>query len=168
MSGYLSIPLFAVAVIVQSSILSQLRIGGGQPDLVLVLVLSWALMAGFERGVVWAIVGGVTHDLVSDIPIGTTSLALVIVVALAVAVMGQVNPRNLLYPTVAAGPATLVAHLVVLVVLTLVGRPLPIGEMLGYATLPAMVYNIVMIPVIYRILGSIYGASRPRRIVGFE
>lgn len=168
MSGYLSVPVLALAVIVQSTLIPEVRIGGGMPDLVFLLALAWGLLAGFQAGVVWALVGGMLQDLVSAVPLGTTSLALVIVVGLASLMLGQVNPRNLLYPALAAGPGTVVAHLVVLIVLLLSGRAVPLTETLVYVTLPGAIYNMAAMVVVYRILSRFYLVSRPRRVIGLE
>ncbi len=167
MSGYLSIPVLMVVVIVQATVMPELEIAGGIPDLVLLVVLAWTLMAGYERGLVWAFVGGILQDLISAVPLGTTSLALVIVTSLAALALGQISPRNLVYPALAALGATLVAHLVSLAVLFVAGRPLPLIATLLSVTLPGMAYNaVVMIPV-YRLLGAFYVARRPRRVEGF-
>jgi rod shape-determining protein MreD len=166
MSGYLSIPVLALAVIVQSTLVPEIRLGGAMPDLVFLLVLAWSLMAGFEQGLVWAMVGGILQDLVSAVPLGTTSLALVVVIALAGVVLGRINPRNLVYPSLAAGGGILVVHVITLVVLLVTGRAVPFIDLLLYVTLPSMVYNaLVMLPV-YRILGAFYTSSRPRRVEG--
>ncbi len=166
MGGYLSIPVLAVAVILQSTVVPEFRFGGAMPDLVLLLVLAWSLMAGFEQGIIWAMVGGILQDLVSAAPVGTTSLSLVIVVALAALILGQISPRNLFYPALAAGGGLAVAHVVILIVLLLTGRTIPVIDLLLTVTLPGMVYNaVVMIPV-YRVLGAFYSSSRPRRVEG--
>ena len=163
---YLSIPVLAIVVVIQTTVVPEIRLGNAMPDLVLTLVLAWSLMAGFQQGIVWAMVGGLLQDLVSAAPLGTTSLALVVVIALASLVFGQISPRNLVYPALAAGGGTVVAHVVTLVVLVVVGRTLPVIDQLVSVTLPSLVYNaVVMIPV-YRLLGMFYLSARPSRMEG--
>jgi rod shape-determining protein MreD len=166
MAGYLSIPVLAIAVILQATVMPELRIQGGMPDLVLLLVLAWSLMGGFEQGIIWAIVGGMLQDLISAAPLGTTSLALVIAIAAMGLVMDRINPRSLLLPPVAAVVATGIVHGVTLVVLLLIGRPMPVVDMLLYVTLPGMVYNGLFMVPLYRIVGSVYLSARPRGVEG--
>jgi rod shape-determining protein MreD len=166
MAGYLSIPVLAVVVILQATLMPELSIAGGTPDLVLLVVLGWSLMAGYEQGLLWAVVGGILQDLISAVPVGTTSLALVLVVSLAALIVGQVHPRNLVYPPLVAAAATLVVHLVTEFVLVVTGRPLPFLGLLLSVTLPSMVYNLVVMVPVYRILGTFYLAGRPRRVEG--
>jgi hypothetical protein len=68
-----------LAAIVESSVLTQLLIGGVKPDLVLALTLSMALVLGFEHAMVWAVVGGLMLDfLLPERAIGSTTLALLL------------------------------------------------------------------------------------------
>lgn len=166
MSGYLSIPVMAVIVLIQSTLMPEVSIAGGTPDLVLLVVLSWALMGGAQQGFVWAIVGGILQDIVSAAPLGTTSMALVVAVAGASFFLGRTGPRNALYPMLAAGPATFLAHVTAMLVMLVLGRPLPIGSLLLAVTLPTMIYNILVMFPVYRILGAFYLSGRPRRVEG--
>ncbi len=162
MGGYLSFPVLALAVIIQATVLPELRIAGGAPDLVLLLVLGYSLHQGFERGIVWAIVGGILHDLVSAVPEGVTSLALVVTIGAAALVVGRNAPRNLLVPPLIAGAATALYHATTLLILLVVGRPLPIPDLLLYVTVPTMIYNLLLMVPVYSILGSFSPSRRPR------
>jgi rod shape-determining protein MreD len=76
---------------------------GGFPNWSQLVVLAWTLQAGYERGIVWAFVGGILQDLISAVPLGPTSLALVIVTSLAALIVGQISPRNwITHPDLAA------------------------------------------------------------------
>lgn len=168
MGGYLSIPVLVVAVLIQATVMPELRIGGGAPDLVLTLVLAYSLLTGFERGVVWAVVGGVLQDLLSAVPLGTTALAFVIMVAGAGYVLGRTAPRSFFIPPLTAAIGTVVVHGVTLAILALIGRPLPILTTLFSTTLPAMAYNVALMLVVYRILGTFYQSARPSRVESIQ
>lgn len=76
-----------LAAIVESSVLTQLLIGGVKPDLVLSLGLAMAMLLGFEHGMVWAVVGGLLLDfLLPERAIGSTTLALLIATGAALLV----------------------------------------------------------------------------------
>ena len=51
MGTYWSIPLIALAVVLQATFIPQIRILGGEPDLVFLLVLSWSINGRLEQGV---------------------------------------------------------------------------------------------------------------------
>lgn len=168
MGRYLSVPILLVAVLIQATVMPELRIFGGAPDLVLVLVLAYSLITGFEQGVVWAVVGGIAQDLISAVPLGTTSLALVMMVGAVGFVVGRTAPRSFFVPLLAAGAGTVLAHSVTLVVLLVTGRSLPILSTLLYTTLPTVLYNMALMIVVYRVMGAFYQSARPRRVESIQ
>ena len=56
---------------------------GARPNLMLLVVLIWAMVRGLDEGVVWAFVGGLIVDLLSGGPFAGTAVALVVAAYLA-------------------------------------------------------------------------------------
>jgi rod shape-determining protein MreD len=161
---YLSLPILVIAAILQSTLVPEIRVGGGGPDLILMSVLSWMLLAGTEEGIVWAMVGGIVQDLISGIPTGTSALALVVVAFGANLVFGTIARNNLILPPIVAAMGTVVYHLMLVVLLSILGRNVAIAYVLVYVTLPSIVFNFVLMLPIFRLLGVAFNASRPRRV----
>ena len=82
MGYYLSLPALILAAALQSSLMGQLRIAGGAPDLVLILVLLWSIHAPLNEAIFWAFVGGITLDLLSVIPLGSSVMGMLIMIYL--------------------------------------------------------------------------------------
>lgn len=91
MSNYIGIPILLLAALLNSTLMAEFRIGGGAPDLVFLLVVSWALLGDVEEALTWAVIGGVMQDLLSVAPLGTSSLGLVIVAFGADTVFGEIS-----------------------------------------------------------------------------
>jgi rod shape-determining protein MreD len=161
---YIALPILLIAAVIQSTIVPEIRIGSGGPDLVLMLVLSWTLLADIEEGVVWAIVGGVVQDLINGVPLGTSALALVIVAFAVNLAIRTVAWNNLIVPLPVAAVGTVVYHLILFVLLAILGRRISMLYMLTSVTLPTLVYNVVLMLVVFRLAGLMYRASRPRRV----
>lgn len=164
MGRYLSLPLLVIAVIVQSTVVPEIRINGGGPDLILMLVLSWTMLAGPEEGILWALVGGILQDIVNGLPTGTTALALVIVAFLANLAVGSVGRNNLIFPPIVIAAGTIVYQLLLELMFTIFGRGVPIFMMLANVTLPTVLFNVTLILLVFRIMGFVYESSRPRRV----
>ena len=49
MSVFFSIPIFALAAVLNATVMPEFRLGGGAPDLVFLLVVCWALLSDYER-----------------------------------------------------------------------------------------------------------------------
>lgn len=170
MGRYLSIPILIVVVVLQSTIMPIIRIGGGAPDLVLMIVLSWTMLAGLEEGLVWAMVGGILQDIVTGLPTGSTALALVVTAGLTHFMLGPVHRNNLIFPPVVLAAGTVLYQLVLVVVLAVLGRLSVMGQVgdlsyvLTYITLPTLMYNVILILPVYRVMGLVFKASRPSRV----
>ncbi|MEO1441171.1 MAG: rod shape-determining protein MreD, partial [Chloroflexota bacterium] len=82
MGAYLftSLPILILASAAQASVVPQIRILGGGPDLVFLAVLSWSVNSEFDESLTWALVGGILQDLLSAAPTGTSALGLIVVV----------------------------------------------------------------------------------------
>jgi len=73
---YLGLAILSLVILVQGTLLSRVRIIGVGANLLLVTVVCWSLTRNVQEGLVWAFAGGLGIDLVSGLPLGTSSLAL--------------------------------------------------------------------------------------------
>lgn len=153
-----------IAAVLQASLVPEIRIGEAGPDLVLLLVLSWTLLGGFEEGVYWAIAGGIMLDLLDGTPTGLTAMALVLVSFAASLIFGKVGRNNFIFPPLVIIAGTFVYHGILIVLLRITGSAVPIVYSVTQVTLPSALYNLILILPLFRILGRIYEFSRPRRV----
>ncbi len=170
MGRYISLPVLLVFVILQSTVVPYFRIAGGGPDLILMVVLSWMMLAGLEEGLIWAIVGGILQDLVTGVPTGTTALALVVIAGLENLVLGPVGKGNLIIPPFVVSVCTLLYQALLAVLLailgrlSILGRSADLGYVLTYVTLPSVMFNVILMLPIFRLVGFVFQATRPRRV----
>ncbi len=74
----IGIPALALASILQSSIINEVRLLNGRPDFVLLLLICLALFYRIRPTLVLAFFGGIFLDLFSGLPLGVTSIELLI------------------------------------------------------------------------------------------
>ena len=149
MGNFLSIPILAIAAALQASLIPQIRILSGGPDLVFLLVLAWAINSKLEEGVVWAFAGGIMLDLLSYNPTGTSVLGLLFLV-FAISGLGQQVYRIgfiTLVGLVLAG--TIVHQLVIMLILFLTDYPIDWSSSLSEVVAPTAFYNLIFIWPIY-------------------
>ncbi|MBA3534700.1 MAG: rod shape-determining protein MreD [Ardenticatenales bacterium] len=70
--------LLVVAVLLQSTVLSRVTVGGVHPNLMLAIIVSWSLLRSGREGLLWAFFGGLLLDLLSSAPLGTFLVALLV------------------------------------------------------------------------------------------
>jgi cell shape-determining protein MreD len=85
-----------IAAIIESSALTHLRVDGFAPDLLFAVGMGLAMTLGFEGAMTWAFVGGVMSDLLMpERALGSTTLTLVLVTALALLIARAAWPPRL-------------------------------------------------------------------------
>ncbi len=117
---YLVIPLMIVLTIVQSTLLPQFPILGATPQLWLIATIAWALLRGWQEGIIWAFVAGILVDLFSAAPLGVTSLALMAAVGVVVFLQNHLPLYRVVIPVILTVIGTLVFWLVYLILLRII------------------------------------------------
>lgn len=149
MGNWLSLPILAVAAMLQSSFMPQIRILGGQPDLVFLFVLAWSMNMPIESGVLWAFVGGILQDLLSAAPTGVSSVGMILIVFGISLINRQVYGLGLAVIAAITLVGTIVQQTSVLVLLSVTGFNINLIESFTYVVLPTAAYNLVFIWPIY-------------------
>jgi rod shape-determining protein MreD len=109
-----------LAAILESSVLTHLQVGSVRPDLVFAVGIAVAMVLGFESGMTWAFVGGITLDLLlPGRALGSSALTLVLLTAAALTVARVLWPPRLAFIGGTAFVLTFVYQLMVLGLLAL-------------------------------------------------
>lgn len=157
----------------EATVLPFLRVGNAQPDLTLLVVGAWSLRRGVEEGVIWAFIGGIVLDLLSAGPAAASMFAL-LGVSLVLGIdpttgLGrrQVRPfgENPLALILGVILATLVFHLMLLAMLQLTGHPVNWLSATTRVIVPRVPFNLVLMPLIYRLLGWLDRRTRREEFV---
>ncbi|GAB4509914.1 MAG: hypothetical protein OHK0046_05740 [Anaerolineae bacterium] len=149
MGSFLSLPILLIAAALQATFVPQIRLLGGGPELVFLLVLAWSINADLEEGVVWAFAGGIMQDLLSATPTGTSTLSMLLIV-FAISGLGQQVYRigiMVLIGLVLFG--SLMQQIITMLILALNGFPIDWLTNLTYVSAPTIFYNLVFIWPVY-------------------
>lgn len=164
MGNWLSFPLLALAAALQATFIPQIRIFGGQPDLIFLLVISWAVHAPLQEALIWAFVGGILVDLLSAAPTGASTLGLVLLVFALDRLKQQLVGVGLILLFVFVAVGTLFHGVIYLGVIAAAGYVIRPIEMFTYNLLPSVAYNlVVMIPVYWFVRRVQHGIANPGR-----
>lgn len=150
MATTISLPILALAAILQTTVMPQFRILGGEPDLTFLIVLGWSIHGRLDQSVVWAFVGGIAQDLLSAAPTGTSVVGLLLTVFMVTAVKAQLYRVGFLSTIGLIVAGTLVHKLTYILIVSLTGLRVPIINGMLFVAVPTVVYNIVFILPVYR------------------
>jgi rod shape-determining protein MreD len=161
-SLYVAIPLFALLIVLQTSLLPALNIAGIAPQLALLAAISWALRRGPVEGMVWAFLAGMLWDIFSYTPLGTTALSLMVAL-LAIRPLQQILPENrFLLPVLLTGLVFALYLLVSLVLLRLTGHAFSWRNISQLP--PAVIFHAVLGLPAYWLATSLDRVLYPRQI----
>jgi len=155
MRNLIAFPILGLAVILQSSIVSQVQLVGGFADLPLVLIAAWALQERVDTHWHWGALVCLFTFPISNLPI-----PVVIFGYFGVIILGRILQRRIwqapllaMFSVVFIG--TLFFHLLSFVVLRSLGTPLDIREVVGIITLPSLLLNMLLSIPMYAFMRDI-------------
>lgn len=166
MGGYLSVPILALAVVLQTTLVPQLRFWDGGPDLIFLLVLAWSVHASLEESVVWALVGGIMQDLMSVAPIGLSSMGLVLVVFAVNTLARQVHRVGLLILTGLVLAGSLFQQMSVWLLFAMWGFNVDLLDDFSFVIIPTIIYNLALVWPMYGLVRVLQRrVSDARRVI---
>lgn len=148
MRNLIAFPLLILAIILQSSVVSQIKLISGYADLMLIILAAWALQERVTSAWHWAVLACIFTGFVSNMPWLVLIIGYFAVVYMAQVLQKRVWQAPLLAMFSVTFAGTLVMHLVSFTVLRLSGTPFAFEDVLGLITLPSLLLNMLFaIPV---------------------
>jgi len=164
LSYYIGMPLLFLIALMEASVLPLFRIGGLQPNLMLVLFVAWLTVRGQDEVLFLIPIGGLFLGLADGAPLGTAILALAPVAVLHEVRGAQLGEGQLLFTIIFTVAATFLYHLTYLLVFALQGEAGSLVGAIVRVILPASFLNVVVLLPVYALL---WAASRDVRRAAF-
>jgi len=136
--------LLVVAVFLQTVVAPNVRILGANPDFVLLIVVSVALLRGAEIGAVFGFLAGGLVSIALFEPPGVRSLTMVAVGFLVGRYAETADLSPSVAPIVSVFAGTLLAEALTLLSQFLFGREVPVGYLFGHWFIPLLVLDTLL------------------------
>ena len=140
------------ALLAQGTVLARLPLPGAAPDLVLVVVVAFALVEGSRSGLVTGFVAGLLADLGGDAQLGRLALAYAVVGYLCGLVHDDTE-RSVVLPFAAVALGAVVAVLVYAGEGILLGDPRITGGAVKRSLASTVPYSVVLTPFVVPVVG---------------
>ncbi len=148
MRNIVAFPLLLLAVILQSAVVSQIKLISGYADLPLLMLAAWALQKSVKSAWHWAALTCALLAFVTNMPWIVLVIGYFAVIYIAQTLQKRVWQAPLLAMFSVIFIGTLFMHLLSYVVLLILGTPLKFGDVTGLITLPSLLLNVLFsIPV---------------------
>ena len=164
MALLVSIPILGGLAIIQSAILSSMPLLLGTMDIILVVLLAWALQDRVQTAWQWSLVGGGIMTLLSGLPIGVYFASYLGATLLA----GYIKHRIWKWPFLGMLTATFIGTLLVMVASWfarwLTGVYIPIGNAVIMIVLPSLLLNLLITVPVFFVMKDLVLRLYPKEI----
>lgn len=164
MAVFLSLPVIGLAAMLQSAVVSRITLLSGCADLLLLLVVAWAVQERVRAIWSWAVVAGLVTGYLSALPWFVPLAAYLLTVALGRVLTRRLWQAPLLVMFVLTPLGTLLFHSLTWLVLQLSGHPLPWRESFNLVILPGMVLNLLLALPVYIFVRDLAGWLYPMEV----
>ncbi len=151
----LSYLILLAAFILQTTVAPHLKILGVQPDLILIVVVTYSFLYGPVAGSIAGFIGGILQDLVLIRGVGFNALGKAIMGYLGGMVEKAIFADNVMLMMIAIFLATILNQLIYSGLFFLVGEKVRLWSTFRTLILPSAAYNAVLAPLVYHLLHRI-------------
>ena len=149
MRNIIAFPLLGLVVILQSAVISHIKLLSGYADLPLLVLAAWALQERAKSIWHWTALTCIILGFVSSMPWPVLFLGYFAVVFIAQALQRRVWQAPLLAMFTVTFFGTLFVNLLSFAVLRILGTPFVFGDVIGLITLPSLLINMLFSIPIY-------------------
>lgn len=164
MAIVLAVPILGLMVIMQSAIFSQVQLLYGTTDLVLLIVVAWAVQDKVTTAWHWGVIAGVLASLATAVPAIAIIPTYVVITGIAIYTRRIFWQRPLLAMITATLLATLISQIITVAVLVFNGTPITLIEAFYLITIPSALLNLLLAVPIYAVIGDLAGWLYPETI----
>ena len=165
MAIFIGVPLLGILVILQSTLISRLTLLHGAADLVMLVVIAWALQKRVTTAWHWSIIAGLMVGFASALPFGVTLIGYGLSTGLALLLRQRVwqVPVSAMFVITFLG--TFICQGISYLALPLVGYSLPPGEVFSLVMVPSMVLNLLFAIPVFAFIGDLARMLHPAELL---
>ena len=152
MKNLIGIPVLALAFMLQTAVVSRITLLSGAADLVLLILIVWALQEQVQSSWQWAVLAGLMAAFISGLPPFTLLVAYLLAVGLARYVIRQIWQTPVLALFSVTFFSTLILHLVTYLALLFRGTSITFGDVLALITLPSVFLNLLLVLPVHSLI----------------
>lgn len=164
MVTFLAFPILSLLVMIQSAIASRINLIQGSTDLLMLVLIAWALHPRVKTAWRWGLIGGVLATFATSTPPLVTTASYLAVTAFALLIKRRVWQT----PVLAMVAVTLIGSLIRLGldwgIVWISGTPLPLDQSFFRVILPGMLLNLFLSVPIYTMIFDLAERLHPEEL----
>jgi len=164
MATLIAIPILSILTVIQSAIVSRLPLLLGTPDIILIVLIAWALQERVRNAWAWSLFGGLCIGFVSIIPISVPVIAYLLTTGIVIFVRRRIweNPILAMFGLTFLG--SILSQSISLIVINIGGTLLPFIDAIKLIILPSLLLNLILAVPIYAVIKDLAEWVYPEEI----
>jgi len=164
MAILLGVPILMALIMLQTAVVSTLPLLHGTADLILLVVVAWAMQERVPASYEWAVMAGLMVGAITAVPFYVSLAGYTAAAAMARLLRGRVWQTPLLAMLMTVFLASLFKHGVTWGVLSVIGTPLPMLDSLNQVALPATLLNLLLAIPVYALVSDLAKSIYPEEV----
>lgn len=164
MASVIGVLLLGCLTVLQAALVGHLRLLDGRPDIVLLAVVGWSLVAGPRLAMTWGLTAGLFLDLRSGHPFGTCALTLTVIAYLTSQAASRFWSAHPLMPLAAMLIASAIFYAAQWGALFLTGRTLDPTYAALHVALPGIFLDLLLVLPASQLMESLHRMLFPPQV----
>ena len=149
MATFIAFPILGILTMLQSSIVSRMPLLHGTADLILLVLIAWALQEPVKTAWQWSLIGGFMIGFASILPLSIPILSYLSITTVVLFVKRKIWENQIIAMFALTFIGTILSQATFALAITIQGTSLPIIDTLRFIILPSLLLNILLATPIY-------------------
>ncbi|HEY61215.1 MAG: hypothetical protein J7L73_05440 [Anaerolineales bacterium] len=155
MSTIISIPIFIGLVILQTSIINQMPLLQGTPDISMLVLIAWSLLSKDNSAWFWGLFSAILIGFVSTLPLLVYLISYLSIVEITLITKRQVWQKPYFTMIIITFVGTILTHFLSYLMINLTHSTLPLMDTINLITLPSLLLNLLLSIPIYALIQDV-------------
>jgi hypothetical protein len=160
----LAFPVMLILVMVQMVVVSRLPLLHGTADVVLLVLIAWALQERVKTTWLWTLLGGLMVGYVSAIPLLVPVVSYFVITILIRLLQRKVWQSPIMAMFVSTAVGSILCQVASIAALRLSGTPLPTAESMSMVVLPSTLLNLILSLPVYALVADMASWLYPQEV----
>jgi cell shape-determining protein MreD len=150
-----AIPMLAPVIILQSVVVSKIHLLYGSANLILLVVLAWAVQENTQKSYSLAVIGGLLYFLISAAPVYIPLATFLLIVFITKLVRTKLWRMPILVMILMSIIGTIIEHLLTIFTIQFFGTLIPFSQSISAIILPSALLNLLVALPVYAIITDV-------------
>ena len=164
MATLIAIPILGILTVLQSAIVSRMPLLHGIADLVLLVVIAWALQEPVKTAWQWSILGGLMMGFASILPVIIPVISYLLITSLALFVKQKIWENQIFAMFAMTFLGSIISLAISAIAVSIQGIILPIFDTLRLIILPSLLLNLLLAAPIFILVKDLADWIYPEEI----